>query len=103
VTPWYWLSLPLLVVIGGASTAAMALSNTLLLQIVDDQMRGRVMGFFMASAWGGWRVGALPIGLMAEAWSTPFAIGLAAGTLLLAQVPVARSRVVRGRAVAEAA
>ncbi|HZS00193.1 MAG TPA: MFS transporter [Chloroflexota bacterium] len=94
-SPVYVVSLVMLLFVGGTTAAATALSNSLLLHIVDDRMRGRVMGYYMAATWGAWRLGAFPAGLVAAAWSTPGAIGLCAVLLLLAQVPVARSRLLR--------
>jgi MFS family permease len=95
-SPIYGLSLVLLVLVGATSAAATALSNSLLLHVVEDRMRGRVMGYYMAATWGAWRLGALPTGLVAAASSTPLAIGLCAVLLLLAQVPFARSRLLGG-------
>lgn len=94
-SPWYALSLVMLVGIGAATSAATALSNSMLLHVVDDRMRGRVMGYYMAATWGGWRLGALPTGLIAAVWGTPLAVGLCALVLLVAQLPVARSRLLR--------
>lgn len=99
-SPVYVLSLGLLVLVGATGAAATALSNSLLLHVVDDRLRGRVMGYYMAATWGAWRLGALPTGLAAAAWSTPLAIGLGAVLLLVAQVPLARSRLLRGPASA---
>lgn len=91
-SPLYGLSLALLVVVGAATSAAVTLANTVLLHTVEDSMRGRVMGYYMASTWGGWRLGALPTGLLAQIIGTPLAVGLGAVLLLLVQWPVARSR-----------
>ena len=89
-SPIYGLSLVLLVVLGAATSAATTLANTALLHRVDDRMRGRVMGYFMAATWGGWRMGALPTGLLGAVVGTPLAVGIGAALLLLVQVPVAR-------------
>jgi MFS family permease len=97
-SPSYGLSLALLVVLGAATSAALALAQTALLYLVDDEMRGRVMGYFMASTWGGWRLGSLPTGLLAEVMGTPWAVVVGALVLLVAQVPVARSHLVRAGA-----
>jgi len=102
-SPAYALSLALLVVVGAATSAATALANTALLHLVDDRLRGRVMGYFMAATWGGWRMGALPTGLLAEVLGTPLAVGIGAALLLLAQLPLARSHLVRRDALAGAA
>jgi MFS family permease len=81
-----------LVVVGGASSASATLANTLLQQVVDERVRGRVMSFFMAATWGSWRLGALPAGLVAQVWGAPLAT-IASGVLLLAVLaPTVRGR-----------
>ncbi len=100
--PTYGLALGMLLALGAATSAGTALANTVLLGVVDDAMRGRVMGYFMAATWGGWRLGALPTGLLAEVWGAPLAVGVGAVLLLLAQLPVARSRLVRAAPPGEA-
>ena len=55
-------------------------------------MRGRTMSLFMTATWGGWRIGALPVGFVAGAWSASLAVGLAAVALLATLVPAARNR-----------
>jgi MFS family permease len=91
----YELSLGLLVLAGAAIAAASTLGNTLLLRLVEDRMRGRVMGYYVVATWGSWRLGALPAGLVAEVWSTPLAVGLAAAILLGLQFAVAGSHLIR--------
>lgn len=61
----------MLLALGAAPSAAPALANTVLLSVADNAMRGRVMGYFMAATWGGWRLGALPTGLLAEVRGAP--------------------------------
>jgi hypothetical protein len=53
------------------------------------------MSFYTASTWGGNRVGALPIGVLAQVLGAPLAVGLGAAALLVALVPVARSKAMR--------
>jgi len=92
-----WVALPLLVLVGAAGTAAATLVNTLLQQDVDDQMRGRVMSFYMDATQGGSYLGALPVGLIASTWGAPFAVDLAAAaSLLLVAVVVLLSPALRG-------
>jgi MFS family permease len=97
-SPVFGVSLALLFVMGATSAVASALANTLLLQLVEERMRGRVMGFFMAATWGGWRLGAFPAGLVAEGWGAQPALGLCAATLLAVQAPLARSKLLRAGA-----
>ena len=59
-------ALALLFVIGGCSTATNTLINTLIQESVEERLRGRTMSLFMASTWGMWRLGSLPVGLAAE-------------------------------------
>ncbi len=51
-----WISLPLLVIMGGISTLHISCSNTVIQTIVDDSKRGRVMSFYSLSL-----IGMLPI------------------------------------------
>lgn len=87
-SPAFWLSLVLLVVVGGAYSGSSSLANTLLQQEVEDRLRGRVMSYFMASTWGAWRAGAVPIGLLASEHGAQLAIGLAGIGLLLVVIPL---------------
>jgi hypothetical protein len=88
----FGLSLGVLVIVGAAGTATMALGNTLLQQIVTDRLRGRVMGFWMACTQGVGTLGALPTGVVAELWSAPFALTVNAALLLLVLLGLAASR-----------
>jgi MFS family permease len=96
LSPFYWLSLVLLFVCGAATTAATSLSMTMLQQVVDDRVRGRVLGYTMAVTWGGWRLGALPAGLLAGVIGTPLAVAVFAVLLLLTQWPLSRTALLRG-------
>jgi len=78
-----WLSLVLLVVVGGAATAASALVNTLLLEKVSDEMHGRVMAFYMDATQGASQLGALPMGVLAQAVGAPLAVDVSAAISLL--------------------
>ncbi len=46
-SPWYSISLGIMVVLGVGQTARMTLSNTLLQYYVEDEYRGRVMSLYM--------------------------------------------------------
>ena len=78
--------------VGGCSTGATTLINTKLQELADEHLRGRLMSLFMASTWGAWRIGALPLGLAAAAWGAPLAIGVSGAILLAAILPTSRSR-----------
>jgi MFS family permease len=90
--PVFGLALPLLVVVGAAGTATLTLGNTLLQHTVAERLRGRVMGFWMASTQGMSPLGALPAGVLAEFASAPVAIALGAGGLLLLLLALALPR-----------
>jgi MFS family permease len=78
-----WLSLLLLVIVGAAATAATALANTLLLENVSDEMHGRVMAFYMDATQGCAQLGALPVGVLAQAIGAPLAVEISAVFSLL--------------------
>ncbi|HLY67557.1 MAG TPA: MFS transporter, partial [Chloroflexota bacterium] len=84
-------SLALLFVVGGCSTASVTVVNTMLQQIAEERLRGRVMSLYMASTWGAWRLGSLPLGVAAAAWGPPAAVGGAAVLLLGILIPIARN------------
>ncbi|HLH22908.1 MAG TPA: MFS transporter [Chloroflexota bacterium] len=81
--PLYGLALPVLVVVGAAGTATLTLGNTLVQQTVSEELRGRVMGFWMACTQGMSPLGALPAGVVAEMLGAPLAIALSASGLLV--------------------
>jgi len=76
---WLWLSLVLLLLVGAANSVFTALRSTLVLLIVPDHLRGRVMALRELS-WGTTPLGMLLLGVLAEAWGAP------AGTAILAGV-----------------
>jgi len=77
-----WLSLLLMVFIGFGIMVHMASSNTLLQTIVDDDKRGRVMGFFIMAFIGLAPFGSLLAGWLAARIGTPDAL-LIAGIICL--------------------
>ncbi len=66
-----WFSLPLLVVTGFGFINQLAVSNTLLQTIVDEDKRGRVMSFYVMAFMGTAPFGSLLAGTMAEKWGAP--------------------------------
>ena len=90
--PLFGLALPLLIVVGAAGTATLTLGNTLLQHTVADRLRGRVMGFWMASTQGMSPLGALPAGVVAEVAGAPLAIALSAGGLFVLLLALAWPR-----------
>jgi MFS family permease len=69
-----WLSLLLMVVTGLGFMAQMAISNTLLQTIVDEDKRGRVMSFFTAASMGTTPFGSLLAGAMAAKIGAPYTL-----------------------------
>ncbi len=75
VSIWTFLSLFLLVIIGGMITSFMTINTTLIQSHVSDVMRGRVMSL-REIAYGIGPTGSLIFGAIAERTSTPFALEL---------------------------
>lgn len=66
-----WISLPVLVVAGSALMVQAAASNTIVQTIVDDDKRGRVMGFFAMAFMGTMPFGSLLAGELARRIGAP--------------------------------
>ena len=66
-----WVSLVLLMFAGCGAMVQLALTNTILQTIVDDSMRGRVMGFFAMSFMGMMPLGSLLAGALADRIGAP--------------------------------
>ncbi|HUP20812.1 MAG TPA: MFS transporter [Gemmatimonadota bacterium] len=81
-----------LVAISYAATSAIALSNTLLQELVDDAMRGRVLGMFGLAFMGTFPIGNLLSGSLAAWLSASTTLALTGGLLVAAVVLVAASR-----------
>ncbi len=74
-----WLMLPLIFAAGIIGAGFMSANNAVLQHRVDDEVRGRVMGAYMLT-WGLMPLGALPMGLIADHWGAPAAVGAGAVT-----------------------
>ena len=74
-TTSYAVALPLLLIVGLASSVFMSLNMTLLQMHADPEMRGRVMSIAMMT-FGMMPLSALPFGIVAEQTGTPFALML---------------------------
>jgi MFS family permease len=66
-----WLSLPILVLTGVGFITQLAVSNTLLQTIVDEDKRGRVMSYYVMAFMGTAPFGSLLAGTIAEWWGAP--------------------------------
>ena len=82
VSHWTFLSLILLVIIGGMVTSFMTINPALIQSHISDVMRGRVMSL-REIAFGLGPVGSLIFGVIAEGSSVPFALELL-GSLCIA-------------------
>lgn len=73
---WVWLSVPVLVFVGGGMMLQMAASNTMLQTLVDEHMRGRVMSFFTVAVLGMAPFGSLAAGWLGARFGAPAAVSL---------------------------
>ncbi|WP_197530328.1 MFS transporter [Bythopirellula polymerisocia] len=71
-----WLSIPLLVVTGLGFITQLAVSNTLLQTIVDEDKRGRVMSYYVMAFMGTAPFGSLLAGTIAERWGAPLTLAI---------------------------
>lgn len=78
-----------LVGIGFSATSAVALTNTLLQELVHDEMRGRVLSMFGLAFMGTFPIGNLLAGVMAGAFSPSFTLAISGGALALAAIAIA--------------
>lgn len=94
-----WLSLPLLVLVGGGMMMQMAATNTLIQTLVDERMRGRVMSFYTMAFFGMTPFGSLLAGVVASRFSAPIAvrsgglITLCAVVLFMRRLPKLREQI----------
>ena len=80
----FTLSLVLLPLAGCAMIVNNAITNTLLQTSVPDHLRGRIMGFYSFVFVGMAPFGAFLMGVIAEHWSAPVAVGLGGMIVTLA-------------------
>jgi MFS family permease len=85
-------AVPALVVISFSATSSIALMNTLLQELVDDEMRGRVLGMYGLAFMGTFPVGNLLVGTLAGLTSASAALALAGAALTVAGVVIAATR-----------
>ncbi len=79
---WFFLSLALLVVIGGMGTTFTAITTTLVQGFIPNEMRGRIMSW-REIAMGLSPIGAITLGAIAQNTGVPFSLALLGGTTLL--------------------
>jgi predicted MFS family arabinose efflux permease len=91
-----WLSLPLLVVMGGMWLVQIASGNTILQTIVDDDKRGRIMSLFAVAFIGMAPFGALLAGRVATHLGAPRTLRLSGlGCLIAGLIYLTRLRALR--------
>lgn len=91
---WFWLSLVLLTVVGGALTMYLTNTNTLIQQNTDENLRGRVVSLYTMTALAMMPLGQMPLGAMVSAigpvWALTAGAALALGSVLLVMIRVPR-------------
>lgn len=94
-SPWMPLSFAMLLITGATTGMFTALRSTVVLLIVPDHMRGRVMAM-RELAFGAQPIGALSLGLASEAWGAPVGLGIMAGLcVVISSVAMVRLKRVR--------
>jgi MFS family permease len=86
LSPWYPLSLGIIFFAGATSQIYMTVINTVLLVVVPEAYRGRVMGVY-GMAWSLIPLGGAIAGPSAELWGAPLAVVLG-GSLVTAMAAV---------------
>ena len=82
---WYWFALAMAAASGGLYAVFQTASNTLLNLLVPTEYRGRVMGL-RGVMWSLAPLGALQAGFLASYTSTPFAIALGGGAVIIVTI-----------------
>ncbi len=100
LSQWIWLSVGFLLAVGAGMVISMGASNTILQTVVDEDKRGRVMGFYAMAFFGMAPFGSLAAGALAERFGAPatvFGCGVATliGTALFARKLPELRRLVR--------
>lgn len=79
----FFLSAAVLMIVGFASTAHMAATNTIIQSRVPDELRGRVMAVYATMFMGIQPVGALLAGIVAHRWGAPLTLTIFGGICLI--------------------
>jgi MFS family permease len=74
LSPWLWLTLAVMPLIGLGLMVQMAATNTVLQTIVDDDKRGRVMSFYSMAFMGMVPLGSLLAGILAHFIGAPLTV-----------------------------
>ena len=85
LSPWLWLSMLFLTMIGAGMMVSLAACNTILQTVVEEDKRGRVMGFYTMAFFGMSPFGSLAAGALADWFGAQATVlGCGAVTLLAA-------------------
>ena len=87
---WLWLTLAVMPVIGFGLMVQMASTNTIIQTIVDDDKRGRVMGFYSMSFMGMMPLGSLLAGVLAHFIGAPQVVLLGGACCIAGSVAFTR-------------
>jgi MFS family permease len=85
LSPWLILSMTFLLAVGGGLMVSMGASNTIIQTLVDEDKRGRVMGFYAMALFGMAPFGSLAAGALAERFGAPATV-MACGAATLVGV-----------------
>ena len=80
--PFYYAAAAIMLILGIGDSTRRTLNQSMMMEVVEDQFRGRVMSVFMMN-FGLMPLGVLPTGLMADAFGPRIAIGTLAVMLLV--------------------
>ncbi|MHB8092200.1 MAG: MFS transporter [Syntrophales bacterium] len=90
LSPWLWLTLLVMPVVGIGMMVHMAATNTLLQTIVDNDKRGRIMGFYTMAFMGMVPLGSLLAGFLAHITGAPLTVIAGGGFCIAGSIIFAR-------------
>jgi len=79
--PFFVAALLLMIPLGLGGTARMTINQALIIEVVSEKYRGRIMSVFMLS-WGLIPIGVLPAGLLADWAGVQVSLGVMAALLI---------------------
>lgn len=85
--PLYYAGAAIMVLVGLGDAGRRTINMGLIMEVVEDQYRGRVMSVFMMN-FGLMPLGVLPAGMVADALGGQMAIAILGGLLILVTLPV---------------
>jgi MFS family permease len=91
LSQWLWLSMLLLLLVGGGMMVSLGACNTVLQTVVDEDKRGRVMGFYAMAFFGMAPFGSLAAGGLADRFGAPATVLLCGVATLVAVALFART------------